>query len=235
MVLMETVKFFRMTSDEAPEPALLALGFSGNSFQGGGGKNSAPLALLRKPALRPVLNLIQDLFQGRLLWPVLALGGLLLNSCLPKGFGADLRPLPLPAICEIKVKANPRVGETVKASFSITPKEDLKRIKVVVKGSGVEILGGEKIKKNGVLTDTWVKVLAGRVNLKHGLTRCYSFRIRFLESSKLPIELFVEAGIPSGNPSGWFSESVMTGQTWVLADEQTGELKPFGESKNIPR
>ncbi len=62
LVLMETVKCFRMTSDKAPEPAL-------NLFQGGGGKNSAPFALLQMPALRPVLNLIQDLFQGRLLLP----------------------------------------------------------------------------------------------------------------------------------------------------------------------
>ena len=58
VVLMESVRFFRMTSDEAP-------------LRRGGGKNSAPLALLQMPALRPVLNLIQDLFQGRLLWPVL--------------------------------------------------------------------------------------------------------------------------------------------------------------------
>ena len=69
--MLESVTNFRMTSDEAPEPAL-------NSFQGGGGKNSAPLALLQQPALRPVLNLIQDLFRGRLLLPVLVLGGVLL-------------------------------------------------------------------------------------------------------------------------------------------------------------
>lgn len=56
MVLMESVRFFRMTSGEAP-------------LRRGGGKNNAPLALLQQPALRPVLNLIQDLFQGRLLWP----------------------------------------------------------------------------------------------------------------------------------------------------------------------
>jgi len=49
-----------MTSDEAP-------------LRGGGGKNSAPHALLQKPAL--------NLFQGRLLLPVLALGGLLLLGC----------------------------------------------------------------------------------------------------------------------------------------------------------
>jgi len=82
LVLMETVKDLRMTprtseggSDEAP-------------LQGGGGKNSAPFALLRKPALRPVLNLIQDLFQGRLLLPVLALGALLLLAgCAIAGSG----------------------------------------------------------------------------------------------------------------------------------------------------
>jgi hypothetical protein len=48
-----------MTSDEAPEPAL-------NSFQGGGGKNSAPFALLQQPAL--------NLFQGRLLLPAFGPG-----------------------------------------------------------------------------------------------------------------------------------------------------------------
>ncbi len=55
LVLMETVKCFKKTSDDAP-------------LRRGGGKNSAPLALLQQPALRPVLNLIQDLFQGRLVW-----------------------------------------------------------------------------------------------------------------------------------------------------------------------
>ena len=67
LVLMETVTDLRMTSDEAPEPAL-------NSFQGGGGKRYAPLALLQMPAL--------NLFQGRLLWPVLVLGGVLLLAGL---------------------------------------------------------------------------------------------------------------------------------------------------------
>jgi len=51
---METVKLFRMTSDEAPEPAL-------NSFQGGGGMKYALPALPQQPAL--------NLFQGRLLCP----------------------------------------------------------------------------------------------------------------------------------------------------------------------
>jgi len=54
-------------------------------------KNSAPLALLQQPALRPVLNLIQDLFQGRLLLPALALGGLLLSSGYPTAW-AQPRP-----------------------------------------------------------------------------------------------------------------------------------------------
>jgi tetratricopeptide (TPR) repeat protein len=66
--MVESVRFLRMTSDEAP-------------LKGGGGKNNAPLALPREPALRPVLNLIQDLFQGRLLWPVLALVAMLLAGC----------------------------------------------------------------------------------------------------------------------------------------------------------
>jgi len=65
LVLMETVKFFRMTSDEAP-------------LHGGGGKNNAPFALPQQPAL--------NWFQGRLLLPVLALGGLfLLLSCATNG------------------------------------------------------------------------------------------------------------------------------------------------------
>jgi tetratricopeptide (TPR) repeat protein len=59
VVLMESEKDSRKTSDEAP-------------LRRGGGKNSAPLALPQQPAL--------NLFQGRLLWPVLALGGLLLLS-----------------------------------------------------------------------------------------------------------------------------------------------------------
>jgi len=55
VVLMESVKCLRKTSDEAP-------------LRRGGGKNNAPLALPQQPALRPVLNLIQVLFQGRLLF-----------------------------------------------------------------------------------------------------------------------------------------------------------------------
>jgi hypothetical protein len=56
VVLMESEKCLRKTSDEAP-------------LRRGGGKKYVPLTLPREPALRPVLNLIQDLFQGRLLWP----------------------------------------------------------------------------------------------------------------------------------------------------------------------
>jgi hypothetical protein len=56
-----------MTSDEAP-------------LRGGGEKNSAPLTSPREPALRPVLNLIQDLFQGRLLWPAYQRKGLLCTN-----------------------------------------------------------------------------------------------------------------------------------------------------------
>ena len=52
VVLMETVRFLRMTSDEAP-------------LHGGGGMQYAPFALLQMPAL--------NLFQGHLLLPVLAL------------------------------------------------------------------------------------------------------------------------------------------------------------------
>jgi tetratricopeptide (TPR) repeat protein len=62
LVLMETVKFFRMTSDEAPEPAL-------NLFQGGRGMRYALPALPRR----------------RLLWAALALGLLLLTGCATSG------------------------------------------------------------------------------------------------------------------------------------------------------
>jgi hypothetical protein len=55
VVLMETVTDLRMTSDEAP-------------LRRGGGMQYAPLALPRESALRPVLNLIQDLIQGCLLY-----------------------------------------------------------------------------------------------------------------------------------------------------------------------
>jgi len=52
--LLELVRDLKMTSDEAPEPAL-------NLFQGGGGMRYALPALLQMPAL--------NLFQGRLLLP----------------------------------------------------------------------------------------------------------------------------------------------------------------------
>jgi len=52
--MLETVTDLRKTSDEAP-------------LRRGGGMKYAPPALPRVPALRPILNLIQGLFQGRLL------------------------------------------------------------------------------------------------------------------------------------------------------------------------
>ena len=67
VVLMESVRFLRMTSDEAP-------------LRRGGGMKYASPALLRLPALRPVLNLIQDLFQGRLLWSAYQRKGLLCTN-----------------------------------------------------------------------------------------------------------------------------------------------------------
>jgi tetratricopeptide (TPR) repeat protein len=81
---MESVKCLRKTSDEA-------------ALKRGGGMNNAPLALLQKPAL--------TWFQGRLLLPVLALGGLLLVGCqsthklpennkLEEGFPETIRLLP---------------------------------------------------------------------------------------------------------------------------------------------
>ncbi len=63
MVLMETVRFLRMTSDEVP-------------LRRGGGMKYAPQALLRR----------------RLLLPVLALGSFMLVAVLPQGGRAQVRP-----------------------------------------------------------------------------------------------------------------------------------------------
>lgn len=149
---------------------------------------------------------------------------------------ADILPYSqstLPATARLQAKSNPRLDETVRLLFTLTPKKDLTGIRVVVATAWdqVSIPEAKQSVKKGVFLHDDRKLLADGVTLKKGITWRFPFQARFLKNHITPygnpIEIWIEAGIPSGDSLGTFKEMVAVGKKWRLPNATSKELQPY--------